>query len=127
MNKFESLSKFFDSVLDGTADLKVVNEEVKVKESAPVKEDIRIQQKEAEPTAPTDEQEPQGTNDSAAPEVQSQPKETKTGEDEQVVFEAAARTQSASVVDEPEATKRAEVPPVAEPQSQQTERPKDEL
>jgi hypothetical protein len=125
VTKFESLSKFFNSVLDGTADLKVVNEEVKVKESAPV-DDIGIQQ-EAEPAAPTDEQEPQGTKDSAAPEVQSQPEETKTGQDEQVVFEAAAETQSASVVDEPEATKRAEVPPVEEPQSQEAERPKDEL
>jgi protein disulfide-isomerase A6 len=45
LNKFDSLSKFFDSVLDGTANLKVANEEAKAEEVVPNEEDIEIQQK----------------------------------------------------------------------------------
>ncbi|KAJ7708692.1 thioredoxin-like protein, partial [Mycena rosella] len=45
INKLDSLSKFFDSVLDGTADLTVINEEAKAEEYEPTEEEIAIQQK----------------------------------------------------------------------------------
>ncbi|KAJ8488391.1 hypothetical protein ONZ45_g13977 [Pleurotus djamor] len=45
INKFDSLSKFFDTILDGTADLKIVNEEAKTEEFAPSEEDLEIQRK----------------------------------------------------------------------------------
>ncbi|KAJ7493368.1 thioredoxin-like protein, partial [Mycena galericulata] len=45
LNKFDSLSKFFDSVIDGTADLTVVNEEAKAEEFEPTEEDLEIQRK----------------------------------------------------------------------------------
>ncbi|KAJ7272560.1 hypothetical protein B0H12DRAFT_1091017 [Mycena haematopus] len=45
LNKFDSLSKFFDSVLDGTADLTVANEEAKAEEYEPTEEELQIQLK----------------------------------------------------------------------------------
>jgi len=45
INKFDSLSKFFDSVIDGTADLTVINEEAKAEEYVPTPEEIEIEQK----------------------------------------------------------------------------------
>ncbi|KAJ7460709.1 thioredoxin-like protein [Mycena latifolia] len=45
INKLDSLSKFFDSVIDGTADLTVINEEAKAEEYEPTAEEIEIQQK----------------------------------------------------------------------------------
>ncbi|KAJ7355671.1 thioredoxin-like protein [Mycena albidolilacea] len=45
LNKFDSLSKFFDSVIDGTADLTVANEEAKAEEYEPTKEELEIQRK----------------------------------------------------------------------------------
>ncbi|KAJ7281987.1 thioredoxin-like protein [Mycena rebaudengoi] len=44
INKFDSLSKFFDSVIDGTADLTVINEEAKAEEFEPTPEELEIQQ-----------------------------------------------------------------------------------
>jgi len=49
LNKFDSLSKFFDSVLDGTANLKVANEEAKAEEVVSSEEDIEIEQKQEAP------------------------------------------------------------------------------
>ncbi|KAJ7089736.1 thioredoxin-like protein [Mycena belliarum] len=45
INKLDSLSKFFDSVIDGTADLTVINEEAKAEEYEPTKEELEIQAK----------------------------------------------------------------------------------
>ncbi|KAF7370921.1 Protein disulfide isomerase [Mycena sanguinolenta] len=45
LNKFDSLSKFFDSVIDGTADLTVANEEAKAEEYEPTEEELEIQRK----------------------------------------------------------------------------------
>ncbi|KAJ6561210.1 thioredoxin-like protein [Mycena vulgaris] len=45
INKLDSLSKFFDSVIDGTADLSVINEEAKAEEYEPTEEELLIQQK----------------------------------------------------------------------------------
>ncbi|KAJ7027918.1 hypothetical protein C8F04DRAFT_73426 [Mycena alexandri] len=45
INKFDSLSKFFDSVIDGTADINVINEEAKAEEFEPSEEELAIQQK----------------------------------------------------------------------------------
>ncbi|KAF7317761.1 Protein disulfide isomerase [Mycena kentingensis (nom. inval.)] len=47
LNKFDSLSKFFDSVLDGTADLTVANAEAKAEEAAyePTEEELEIARK----------------------------------------------------------------------------------
>ncbi|KAJ6485819.1 protein disulfide isomerase [Mycena sanguinolenta] len=45
LNKFDSLSKFFDSVIDGTADLIVANEEAKAEEYEPTEEELEIQRK----------------------------------------------------------------------------------
>lgn len=45
INKFDSLSKFFDSVIDGTADLTVINEEAKAEEFVPSPEELEIEQK----------------------------------------------------------------------------------
>ncbi|KAF7309480.1 Protein disulfide isomerase [Mycena indigotica] len=47
LNKFESLSKFFDAVLDGTADLTVANAEAKAEEEQyePTEEELEIQRK----------------------------------------------------------------------------------
>ncbi|KAJ7065344.1 thioredoxin-like protein [Mycena amicta] len=45
LNKFDSLSKFFDSVLDGTADLTVANAEAKAEEYEPTEEELEIQRK----------------------------------------------------------------------------------
>ncbi|KAJ6581135.1 thioredoxin-like protein [Mycena capillaripes] len=45
INKFDSLSKFFDSVIDGTADLTVINEEAKAEEFEPTEEELEIQRK----------------------------------------------------------------------------------
>jgi protein disulfide-isomerase A6 len=39
----DSLSKFFDSVIDGTADLKVVNEEAKAEEFVPDEKELEIE------------------------------------------------------------------------------------
>ncbi|KAJ7746738.1 hypothetical protein DFH07DRAFT_924219 [Mycena maculata] len=39
LNKFDSLSKFFDSVIDGTADLTVINEEAKAEEEPELTEE----------------------------------------------------------------------------------------
>ncbi|KAG9224258.1 hypothetical protein CCMSSC00406_0004757 [Pleurotus cornucopiae] len=43
--KHDSLSKFFDSVIDGTADLTVANEEAKSEEFVPDEEELEIQRK----------------------------------------------------------------------------------
>ncbi|EKM50584.1 uncharacterized protein PHACADRAFT_263943 [Phanerochaete carnosa HHB-10118-sp] len=45
IQKFDSLSKFFDSVIDGTADLRVVNEEAKNEEFAPDEKELEIQRR----------------------------------------------------------------------------------
>jgi protein disulfide-isomerase A6 len=45
LNKFDSLSKFFDSVIDGTADLTVANEEAKAEEYEPTEEELDIERK----------------------------------------------------------------------------------
>ncbi|KAF7356933.1 Protein disulfide isomerase [Mycena venus] len=45
INKLDSLSKFFDSVLDGTADLTVANEEAKSEDYEPTEEELEIQRK----------------------------------------------------------------------------------
>jgi len=45
INKLDSLSKFFDSVIDGSADLAVANEEAKAEEYEPTAEELEIQQK----------------------------------------------------------------------------------
>ncbi|KAJ7173600.1 hypothetical protein C8R46DRAFT_893146 [Mycena filopes] len=45
INKLDSLSKFFDSVIDGTADLTVINEEAKAEEFEPTEEELEIQRK----------------------------------------------------------------------------------
>ena len=52
MNKFDALSKFFDSVLDGTTNLKVANEEAKAEEFVASKEDIETH--EAQPGSSPD-------------------------------------------------------------------------
>ena len=41
--KYDSLSKFFDSVLDGTADLKTANAEAAAEEFIPNPEDLAIE------------------------------------------------------------------------------------
>ncbi|KAJ7156891.1 hypothetical protein C8R43DRAFT_997557 [Mycena crocata] len=45
INKLDSLSKFFDSVIDGTADLTVINAEAKAEEFEPTEEELEIQRK----------------------------------------------------------------------------------
>ncbi|GLB41520.1 putative thioredoxin [Lyophyllum shimeji] len=45
INKLDSLSKFFDSVLDGTADLSALNEAAKAEEYEPTPEELEIQEK----------------------------------------------------------------------------------
>ncbi|KAF8196834.1 hypothetical protein K438DRAFT_1673052 [Mycena galopus ATCC 62051] len=45
LNKFDSLSKFFDSVIDGTADLTIANEEAKAEEYEPTEEELDIERK----------------------------------------------------------------------------------
>lgn len=45
IQKFDSLSKFFDSVIDGTADLRVVNEEAKNEEFVPDEKELEIQRR----------------------------------------------------------------------------------
>ena len=43
--KYDSLSKFFDSVIDGTADLRLVNEEAKKEEFVPDETELEIERK----------------------------------------------------------------------------------
>ncbi|KAF5379435.1 hypothetical protein D9615_006511 [Tricholomella constricta] len=43
INKFDSLSKFFDSVLDGTADLSALNEQAKAEEFVPDEKELEIE------------------------------------------------------------------------------------
>ena len=43
--KFDSLSKFFDSIIDGTADLTIANEEAKKEEFVPDESELEIQRK----------------------------------------------------------------------------------
>ncbi|KAI0091553.1 hypothetical protein BDY19DRAFT_931045 [Irpex rosettiformis] len=43
--KYDSLSKFFDSVIDGTADLRLVNEEAKKEEFVPDEAELEIERK----------------------------------------------------------------------------------
>lgn len=43
IQKFDSLSKFFDSVVDGTADLRIVNEEAKQEEFVPDEAELEIE------------------------------------------------------------------------------------
>lgn len=45
IQKLDSLSKFFDSILDGTADLKVVNQEAAQEEFVPDETDLEIERK----------------------------------------------------------------------------------
>ncbi|KAJ6624861.1 thioredoxin-like protein [Mycena sp. CBHHK59/15] len=45
INKLDSLSKFLDSVIDGSADLTVINEEAKAEEFEPSDEELEIQRK----------------------------------------------------------------------------------
>ncbi|KAL0954139.1 hypothetical protein HGRIS_005279 [Hohenbuehelia grisea] len=45
INKLDSLSKFFDSVLDGSVDISVVNEEAKKEEFEPTEEELEIERK----------------------------------------------------------------------------------
>ncbi|KAJ7876250.1 hypothetical protein B0H13DRAFT_2055442 [Mycena leptocephala] len=45
INKLDSLSKFFDSVIDGTADLTAANEEAKAEEYEQTEEELEIQRK----------------------------------------------------------------------------------
>jgi len=45
LNKLDSLSKFFDSVIDGTADLTVINEEAKAEEYELTEDELEIQRK----------------------------------------------------------------------------------
>ncbi|KAJ7636158.1 thioredoxin-like protein [Mycena polygramma] len=45
LNKLDSLSKFFDSVIDGSADLTVINEEAKTEEFEPTEEELEIERK----------------------------------------------------------------------------------
>ena len=101
----ESLSKFFDSVLDGTADLVVVHEETTSKETTSSEDDIGNQQTQAP----------------LEPEVM-----VPQAEDEQVVLEAAAQKKSTetSTVAEPEGTSSA---PATSPSADPAERPTAEL
>lgn len=43
LNKMDSLSKFFDSIIDGTADLTVLNEEAKAEEFVPDATELEIE------------------------------------------------------------------------------------
>ncbi|KAF9465620.1 hypothetical protein BDZ94DRAFT_1159654 [Collybia nuda] len=43
INKLDSLSKFFDSIIDGTADLKAINEEAKAEEFIPDEKELEIE------------------------------------------------------------------------------------
>ncbi|KII86004.1 hypothetical protein PLICRDRAFT_144787 [Plicaturopsis crispa FD-325 SS-3] len=45
LNKLDSLSKFFDSVLDGTADIKFLNEAARAEEFVPDEKELEIEQK----------------------------------------------------------------------------------
>ncbi|KAJ3918702.1 hypothetical protein F5877DRAFT_90518 [Lentinula edodes] len=45
INKLDSLSKFFESVIDGTADLKIVNEEAASEEFVPDEAELEIERK----------------------------------------------------------------------------------
>ncbi|KAF8649295.1 hypothetical protein AX16_005899 [Volvariella volvacea WC 439] len=45
INKLDSLSKFFDSLLDGTADLQILNEQASSEEYAPTEEELDIERK----------------------------------------------------------------------------------
>ncbi|RDB18494.1 Thioredoxin domain-containing protein C13F5.05, mitochondrial [Hypsizygus marmoreus] len=45
INKLDSLSKFFDSVIDGTADLTIINEEAKAEEFVPDEKELEIERK----------------------------------------------------------------------------------
>jgi len=45
INKYEPLIKFLDSILDGTVDLKVANEQAKSEEFIPTPEDIELEEK----------------------------------------------------------------------------------
>ena len=45
LQKFDSLSKFFDSVIDGTADLRTANEEAKNEEFVPDEKELEIQRR----------------------------------------------------------------------------------
>jgi len=143
LNKFEALSKFFSSVLDGTTDLKVVSEE----ETIPSEEDVKIQQKQESqniPLAPAGEPDIDSTKDGVAPQrtpsskekVISEPEEViaiKT-EEEQVIVEAVPETvpTETSAAIEPEETKStATAFPSAKPEngikSEEAGHPTDEL
>ena len=116
LNKFDALSKFFNSVLDGTADLKVADEEVKAEEVVPNEE----QQKQEAQYGFADSGDFQNAvknEESDAKDSTTPPKEEKASEEEvnsapeeviapneggQVVFEATTETESsAKPVEEP--------------------------
>jgi len=94
LNKFDPLSKFFNSVLDGTADLKLASEEVILNEGV-----IDIQQKQHDSADDSDKAAENGPSDKDAPKetqiVMSEEGDpdfekvvsSMTREDEQVIFE----------------------------------------
>jgi protein disulfide-isomerase A6 len=93
LNKYDSLSKYFKSILDGTADIKVTDEATKAEDEKP-----REQKQESQHG--TDNQPPQKETESeeikSAPEVTTPLTDGKAG---QVVFQAAA-SPSAEPVEE---------------------------
>jgi len=117
LNKFDALSKFFNSVLDGTADLKVADEEVKAGEVVPNEEQqkqeaqygfaysgdfqnaVKNEESDAkDSTTPPKEEKASEEKVNSAPEEVIAPNE----EGGQVVFEATTETESsAEPVEEP--------------------------
>lgn len=45
LSKYDSLSKFFDSIIDGTADLEIANKEAAQEEFAPDETELEIERK----------------------------------------------------------------------------------
>lgn len=123
LNKFDSLSKFFNSVLDGTADLKLANDEIEAEKLVAMEQEIKIQQKQEaqhvefvdfdknghsdtmDNTAP-----PKEEKEKVSEKVELEPEDPNApvGQDEQVILEPATVTEHtvASVV-EPVETQRA--------------------
>lgn len=151
MNKFGPLSKFFNSVLDGTADLKVADEEAKAEEAV---HETQAKQEARHIPFPDggetikgghgtghDVHGEVGRKENALPQeatkdTKSEPEVVvaqKTGEDEQVVLEAVIEAAEPSVVvevDEITTTTTPSFPspePVEQLKSEDAERPRDEL
>ena len=110
LTKFDSLSKFFNSVLDGTADLKVANEETRTEEVihetqqtqeahrtalAHGEEDIKDRHEAVHDDEYTGAKDNASSQEEAIEDVKSEPQAVvapTTGEDEQMVFEAIVET-----------------------------------